>query len=101
MTETCIAAEIWRTARAGGDMETAQGRAQIDRNVRARLAEITDADLRNHAAEIIRQKRRATYFKQNRTIEDRLDEIEDLLIAIRDATERRVNAFPPDVAISF
>lgn len=64
----CITDGIWRAAISEGhDLSTAQGRAALDRRLRSELAEIEDASLRSHAAEILRQKR-ATAFQDDHGI---------------------------------
>ena len=57
MTEPCIAQEIWDRCRPGADLVTAQGRAALDRALRAEMGKIEDASLRSHAGAVLARLR--------------------------------------------
>lgn len=60
--EPCVAETLWRAARArGDDLNTAQGRAALDRRLRAGLDAIGDPSLRQHAAEMLRRMRHVEF----------------------------------------
>ncbi len=52
-----IASEIWKAAVPGEYPATAEGRADVDRNLKAALDRIDDQGIRDHAAYIIRATR--------------------------------------------
>ncbi len=54
-----IAAEIWREAVPGVYPETAEARAAVDRQLKARLNAIEDIAVRDHAAHLLRSTRAA------------------------------------------
>lgn len=76
---TCIARTIWEKTVSRSDTTTAQGRAAMDQALRAELSAIPDHRLRDHAAEMLRQWRKAEFFPPG--IEDRLARIERALAA--------------------
>lgn len=54
-----IAAEIWREAVPGTYPETAEDRAAVDRQLKARLNAMEDTAVRDHAAHLLRETRAA------------------------------------------
>lgn len=61
-TEKCIAAGIWDAAiEAGDDLNTAQGRAALDRRLRTALDGIEDEHLRQHATDMLRKRRHLAF----------------------------------------
>ena len=57
--EPCIAQDIWDRCLIGADLSTAQGRAALDRALRAELGKIEDADLRSHVGQALARIRTA------------------------------------------
>ena len=55
--EPCIGRAIWDRCVAGADLDTAQGRAALDRRLRGELRAVKDRDLRYHSADVIRNLR--------------------------------------------
>jgi hypothetical protein len=80
MAEPCITQAIWDRAMAlGCDIATAQGRAAFDLSLRQSLQEISDASLRGHAAQILRDRRAAMFREHDPVIAGilhRLDRLE-------------------------
>ncbi len=65
-----IAAEIWLDAVPDTYPETAEGRAAVDEKLERRLNDIEDPNIRNHAANIIRQKRADAMRGEGKTLGD-------------------------------
>lgn len=84
-----LVSRIWDQASRGVDMRTAEGRAAVDRTLKAALARIPDQGERQHAASLLRDRRWGAFRRQGHSARDlaaiaaRVDLLERLVAELR------------------